>query len=183
VYGIVRDAKGTLTVYSEEGLGTTVSIHVPVAGVRAEAMESGTVVPAEGSGETILVVEDEDAVRAVACRILRRHGYEVIEPSSATEALAIALERDIDLVLTDVVMPHMSGRELAEALREAKPELPVLFMSGYSQGVLGPGHLLAEGVQVLQKPFHERALLAGVHDALRGAWAPAEVAPGDTSAD
>ena len=73
---------------------------------------------------------------------------------------------------------------LAEALREAKPELPVLFMSGYSQGVLGPGHLLAEGVQVLQKPFHERALLAGVHDALRGGWAPpAEVAPSDTSAD
>jgi two-component system cell cycle sensor histidine kinase/response regulator CckA len=116
----------------------------------------------------ILLVEDEEALRQVTARMLRRNGYEVIEAANGVEALEVSTGTSCDLLLTDVVMPQMSGRELAERLRETRPDLPVLFMSGYSQGVLGPRRALNEGVALLEKPFSEAALLTKLRLVLRG---------------
>ncbi|SDY90110.1 PAS domain S-box-containing protein [Micromonospora pattaloongensis] len=169
VYGIVAEAGGTVTIYSEPGLGTTFRVYLPeVVGARPAPTTHAPAPVARGRGETILVVEDEAALREATTRLLRRNGYEVVEAGNGIEALEAAANTRWDLLLTDVVMPHMSGRELAERLRLHRPDLRVLFMSGYSQEVLGPGKALDEGVTLLAKPFTEAALLAKVHAALAG---------------
>ena len=122
--------------------------------------------PRAGHGETILVVEDQDAVRDVTVRILRRNGYIVLEAASAADAISIAASTDVDLLLTDVVMPTMTGDVLAGVLRVDRPALAVLYMSGYAQNVLGAQRSLDEGVGLIEKPFGEITLLRGVHDAL-----------------
>jgi CheY-like chemotaxis protein len=169
VYGIVREAGGSIKLYSEIGIGTTVRIVLPAvdASVKLHSPSPSDVLP-RGNGEDVLVVEDEEAIRQVAARILRRNGYSVVEAASAEEALKLAFARDFSLLLTDVVMPGMSGPELAKQLRARSPELPVLFMSGYSQGTLSPQQLLDDGVALLQKPFDERKLLVKVGSVLAG---------------
>jgi CheY-like chemotaxis protein len=120
----------------------------------------------QGGGETILVVEDEQAMREVAVRILRRNGYRVLEAADGHEALSTLDGRVCDLLLTDVIMPQMSGRELVERVRERLPDLPVLYMSGYSRGVLGPQRALDSSVALIQKPFSEQALVEKVRAVL-----------------
>jgi two-component system cell cycle sensor histidine kinase/response regulator CckA len=166
VYGIVSSAGGQVGIYSEGGLGTTVRVHLPAAVGTAVALQRPSDAILEGGGETILVVEDDDAVRAVTARMLRRHGYVVLQAASGEEAFALAETAGCRLLLTDVLMPHMSGREVAERIRALRPELPVVFMSGYSQGVLNPQRELGAGVTLLQKPFDEPTLLACIHAAL-----------------
>ena len=119
-------------------------------------------------GQTILLVEDEAPVRAMAAQILRRHGYEVVEAASAQEALASfrALDPPPDLVLTDVAMPRMSGVELAARLGKSSP--PVVFMSGYTDASVGNPDVLARSAGFLQKPFSAAALLHRVGEALAG---------------
>jgi PAS domain S-box-containing protein len=160
VYGIVTETGGTISVYSEEGIGTTFRLFFPA--IDQVAVASGREVSAKkpaGVGHVILVVEDEPAMMEVTARLLRRNGYTVLESPTGARALELAAQNEVHLLLTDSVMPHMSGRELAERMKHVRPDLPVLFMSGYSHGVLGPQRILDEGVALIQKPFNEEELL------------------------
>jgi PAS domain S-box-containing protein len=167
VYGIVTQAGGHVRLYSEPGMGTTLTALLPVTeqAVAAEAPEPRA---QRGHGEIVLVVEDEPALREVTRRILARNGYQVTAVGSGQEALT-TLTRDlehIDALLTDVVMPHMQGKELAERVRALHPEARVMFMSGYTQGLLGAQGVLQPGVNLIEKPFSESALLARLHEIL-----------------
>ena len=121
---------------------------------------------AESKAARILVVEDEPAVLEFTSRILRQDGFVVLEAATFERALALAATRDFQLLLTDSVMPRMSGRALAERVVQLKPETAILFMSGYSEGVLSTQRVLDDGVSLLQKPFNRRALLEHVQAAL-----------------
>ena len=118
--------------------------------------------PDGGAGETVLIVEDEPAIREVTRRILSRSGYTVIAAATGHEAIEIAASHtgDIDVLLTDVVMPQMPGKEAAERIRALRPGVTVLFMSGYARGVLDPQGVVEAGVNLIQKPFSEAELLA-----------------------
>jgi two-component system cell cycle sensor histidine kinase/response regulator CckA len=164
VYGVVAQAGGTIGLDSAPARGTRVVIELPcrdeglLVMPRAEAR-----LPDGGRGETILVVEDDDQVRGIAGRILREHGYHVIEASGGAEALGLAAREagGIDLLLSDVVMPGMGGAELADRLRRAQPGVRVLHMSGYTSGIGGPDPrtVLPE---LIEKPFTAAELLRRV---------------------
>ncbi len=168
VYGIVTQAGGSMSVYSEEGIGTTFRLYFPATGAPATAIPTGAAPSSKvtGNGETILVVDDDPSVLEVTSRVLRQSGYATLEALTFEEALTLAAAKDVQLLLTDSVMPHMSGRTLAERVAELKPGLPVLYMSGYSEGVLNPQHALDDGVTRIQKPFSSRTLLDTVRAAL-----------------
>lgn len=170
VYGIVTQAGGHVWVESEPGHGSTFTIYLPQASVDAgvPAVTSRAPAPAVAASETILLVEDEEGVRRLACRILMRQGYRVIEAGDGREALEIASrsETSIDLLVTDLIMPRMSGRELALRVHQHRPTLKVLFMSGYTNDEVLRRDLLDPGVAFLPKPFAPRDLLDAVHAAL-----------------
>ena len=157
VYGIVKQSGGNIWVYTEPGHGTTFKIYLP----RVEGTASGKVLQEEGVGEiprgmeTILVVEDEELVRKLAIRLLKSQGYKVLEASDGAKALALCEEyrESIDLLLTDVVMPGMSGRKLADRLKQIHPETKVLYMSGYTDNAIVHHGILEEGIDFIQKPF------------------------------
>lgn len=170
VSGLVRQFEGGVRVASEVGAGTTVSIYLPYALERAAQSERLTQRLADlpGGSEHILVVEDDALVRRMTVRMLRRLGYRLTEAGGAAEALE-ALDRAgtvPDLLLTDVVMPDESGRELAHRLVGRFPDLRVLYMSGYPREKLGPHGIVDPGIRVLQKPFTVRRLAAAVREAL-----------------
>ena len=166
VYGFVQQSGGTVYVYSEKGRGTTFKIYLPVA----QQLAQGDAQPQEdkplqrhsdgGGTETILVAEDEDAVRQFIARVLRRSGYTVLEAGNAREAMPLGEHYDghIDLLVTDVVMPGMSGPELADALKPVRPNMPVLFLSGYTADAMSQHGILADDVDLLSKPFGPAAL-------------------------
>ncbi len=165
VYGIVADTGGAVDVQSEEGVGTTVSAFFP-ASPEAPAASPEPVDVVVGAGETVLVVEDQRAVREVTVAMLRRHGYRVRHAADAAEALRISADVDFDLLLTDIVMPQTSGRELVRALRDRHRTCRVLFMSGYSGTAFGSERFLEATEALIQKPFKETELLHAVRDAL-----------------
>ena len=155
VYGIVQQSGGSIWVYSEPGQGTTFKVYLPTSesSVLTRASDRDTEGATRG-WETVLLVEDEDAVRALAREVLRRHGYVVLEARHGLDALRVA-ERHPDpihLMVTDVVMPHISGRELADRLADVRPAMKVLFMSGYTDHSAMHRHL-TPGAAFLQKPF------------------------------
>jgi CheY-like chemotaxis protein len=158
VYGIVKQSGGFIWVDSAPGIGTTFTIDLPQVDEPVETPRSldPTAVRASGT-ETILVVEDEPAVRSVACLALRTHGYVVLEAPDAAAALRLAAGigggRGIDLLLTDVVMPGLSGRALAERMVAERPGLRVLYMSGYTAGAIGEDWVLNPELEYVQKPF------------------------------
>jgi PAS domain S-box-containing protein len=168
-FGIVRQAGGELVIDSAPGRGTTVSLYLPAT---AELLPGRTpqAAPAASAGHTILLAEDEDGVREVVTRILTRDGYRVLAAANGQEALEIARRHDgpIDGVLSDVVMPHLNGPELAAALRTVLPGVPVLYMSGFAGPLMTDQGLLEPGVTVVGKPFTRAELLAAVHDRLAG---------------
>ncbi|MGI5243519.1 PAS domain S-box protein [Dactylosporangium sp. CA-139066] len=168
VYGIVVQAGGTVHIYSEPGIGTTISILLPASDAEPIAAEAGRVARPPGHGQTILVAEDEPALREVTTRILRRGGYTVLAAADGVAALQLAAEHGgpIDLLLTDVVMPGMLGRVLAERLLRTRPSTRVLFMSGYAQPVLTSNGILDPGVHLLEKPFTGADLLHAVGEQL-----------------
>jgi two-component system cell cycle sensor histidine kinase/response regulator CckA len=157
VYGIIKQSGGFIWVDSEAGLGTAFRIYLPRVDRPTQPLEYRDAVPdAHPAGhETILLVEDEDAVRAVTRELLRRQGYEVLEAAEAGTALKIAMEFQgpIALLLTDVVMPGLSGRALAESLAEQRPDTRVLYMSGYTDDAIVQHGVLEPGLHFLQKPF------------------------------
>jgi signal transduction histidine kinase len=163
VHGIIASAGGSLSVYSEPGIGTTFRAFFPPAeGQAAMPVEPPDDAATRGRGETVLVVEDEPAVREITARILRRGGYSVLAAASGPEALSLITGREFDVLLTDLVMPEITGMELAQRVQQAHPGVAVLFMSGYSQDVLGPRGALEEGVPLIQKPFAATELLKAV---------------------
>ena len=166
VQGIVAQSGGYIDVYSEEGKGTTFKIYLPaVAEVAADA-ENPEVAATVGGKETVLVVEDQAEVRKYAVVVLKEYGYRVIPVESAGEALLLCEQERIDLVLTDVVMPHVSGRELAERLKTVQPGIKVLYMSGYTDNIIEHHGVLEEGAAFIQKPFSHGELARKVRTAL-----------------
>ncbi|HEY8863498.1 MAG TPA: ATP-binding protein [Candidatus Dormibacteraeota bacterium] len=168
VYGIVNQAGGDISIYSEVGRGTRVHVLLPAADEAPKPSEDEAVQPrAEGSA-TILVVEDADDLREITELILARNGYRVITAANGPEALEAAKNHagTIDLLLTDVVMPHMHGPELVERIAASRPEIRVLYMSGYAQPMVDNGGTLDDGVLLIEKPFTEPVLLDKVEHAL-----------------
>jgi CheY-like chemotaxis protein len=181
VYGIVKQRGGYIWVYSELGKGTTFKIFLPrVAEAVANAARITT--PAEvatSSGtETILLVEDEVNLRSLARQSLEKQGYRVIDAPDGASALEIAANHigAIHLLLTDVVMPGMNGRELAQRISEVRPATKILYMSGYTENVIGRNGTLDEGVRLLQKPFTLHDLRTRVREVLDSKPFPQEVA-------
>jgi two-component system cell cycle sensor histidine kinase/response regulator CckA len=169
VYGIVKQSGGYIWVYSEPDLGTTFKVYLPMAQEKAEVRTSDVSPAATRRGsETILLVEDEDGVRTLIKQLLQRQGYVVIETRHGIEAMQ-ECERNqstIHLLLTDVVLTHMNGRELAQRLLPMRPEMKVLFMSGYSEEAIAQHGVLNPGTEFLQKPFTTEALIRKVREML-----------------
>jgi CheY-like chemotaxis protein len=162
VYGIVTQAEATIDVQTIQGAGTTFTIMFPVTDAANAAAEEAVAFKRTTQGETILVVEDEEALREVTERIFTRDGYQVITAANGPEAIALAgsHDGDIHLLVTDVVMPKMLGKEVAERIRQIRPGIRVLYMSGYAQPVLASQGRLDPGVALVDKPFSATALLA-----------------------
>jgi two-component system, cell cycle sensor histidine kinase and response regulator CckA len=168
VDGIVRQNGGTVTVTSDVGRGTTVNILLPRVHAKAD-VETASEQPApKGGTETVLVVEDEPALLRLSLRTLEALGYRVLTAATADEALAIVTAgRDpVNLLVTDVVLPGMNGRHLAERLTARNSNLKCLFVSGYPDGVMGRGGVIDEDVHFLQKPYSPRTLAEKVRQVL-----------------
>lgn len=169
VYGIVKQHGGNIWVDSQPGRGTTFKVYLPRVDEPAAVKEAAPVVPARASvdPETILVVEDEDKVRDLVCRMLSGAGYKVIVARGGTEAVRLAKEREtIHLLLTDVIMPEMSGRMVRDQVAVLHPDVKVLYMSGYADNVVAHQGVLEAGIHFLEKPFTAHALAAKVREAL-----------------
>jgi signal transduction histidine kinase/CheY-like chemotaxis protein len=171
VHRIVKESGGNIWVHSIQGGGSTFTICLPSAPYGSDLgdVAAGPRVSASGS-ETLLLVEDEDGVRRLLTHVLHKRGYEVLEASGGEEALRLFERRgaDIHLVLTDMVMPHMSGRQLGARLRALRPDLKIIYMSGYTDDVLVRTGALGPGMSFLQKPLRPEVLAAKVREALDG---------------
>jgi CheY-like chemotaxis protein len=156
VYGVVRQSGGWISVSSEPGTGSTFRIYLPAVDAPAESPAAVPQAPSPESGsETILIVEDQESVRKFACAVLQRFGYRVLEAASGEHALAVAEAHDgpIDLLLTDVIMPGISGKALVDRLQSNRAAIRVLYMSGYPGKVIGRHGVPDEDAAFLQKPF------------------------------
>jgi PAS domain S-box-containing protein len=175
VYGIIKQSDGWIDVWSEVGVGTSFMIYLPRTDGRPLVEENGIGAAPEGGGETILLVEDQEAVRSLAKAALKQHGYQVIEASDGEEAIAVAegYSGEIQLLLTDVVMTGMNGKELSERLLALRPSLKVLFVSGYTANVIAPGGVLDHGIAYMPKPFSPDGLAAKVRKVLSDPAKPA----------
>jgi CheY-like chemotaxis protein len=172
VYGIVKQSGGNIWLYSEPGKGTTFKVYLPA--IHALPEDIGKVAPpaeagAHGGG-TVLVVEDDDQLRRLTHRALAGQGYTVLEADRGSAALDLARRHkgQIDLLLTDVIMPDTNGRKLADTIRAARPGLRVLFMSGYPDGAIANHGMLEPGVAYLAKPFTTEAITRKVREVLEG---------------
>jgi signal transduction histidine kinase/ActR/RegA family two-component response regulator len=168
-YGIVKQNRGEILVYSEVGIGTTFKIYLPRVDEPAEVERmSATETPLRRGTETILIVEDEEGVRRVLEEMLTQQGYRVLVAASGPEALALSEKEHgiIDLLITDVIMPKMSGRELADQLCGYRPGLKVLFVSGYTDSAIVHHGILEQGTVFLQKPFTPEQIAGKVRHVL-----------------
>jgi two-component system, cell cycle sensor histidine kinase and response regulator CckA len=169
VYGIVKQSGGDIWVYSEPEKGSIFKIYLPRVEAAPEVEEQRVLPARELRGhETILLVEDEELVRTMLSEALRRYGYQVLEATQGSEAMRLLTEYQspVGLLLTDVVMPEMSGQVLAERMVEINPELKVLFTSGYSDNAIVRHGILRPGVHFIQKPFTIVALLQKIREVL-----------------
>ena len=172
VYGIIKQSGGYVAVESAPGTGTTFRVYFPrIKGLADRPKKAPRLSPTRSGSATILLVEDELAVRRLASRLLRQQGYTVLEAANGLEALRLAANQKepIHLLLTDVIMPGMSGPELALHLGREQTEMRVIYMSGYADEALGKHRVLAEGMEFLQKPFTPQDLTARVRESLLAA--------------
>jgi PAS domain S-box-containing protein len=179
VYGFVKQSDGYVWAYSEPGQGTVVKVYLPLVDLPAEAGVPGRpIAPAAVVVRTVLVVEDEPQVRRMAARALAEVGHQVLEAGDGREAISLLARsgQGIDLVLTDVAMPGMSGRELAERLRQARPDVRVIFMSGYADEEIVRRGLLDPDQPFIQKPFTPAVLVRRIAE-LTDQWLPASPRP------
>jgi two-component system cell cycle sensor histidine kinase/response regulator CckA len=169
VYGVVRQSGGLIAVESAPGQGTTFTIHLPQVAAPAEAAHAASApAPVADGSETILLAEDEPSVRQLAAKILRQRGYRVIEAQDGRSALTAAATHTgpLDMLLTDVVMPDLSGPEVARRLLERRPTVKVLYMSGYTDDAVLQHGVMTQETAFLQKPFSPGALAAKVREVL-----------------
>jgi len=170
VYGIIKQHNGHISVQSEKGKGTAIKIYLPLTEITAtkEIREAGGAAELKGGTETILLAEDEESVRTLAKTVLKEFGYEVIEAGDGQEAVNRFMENKdrVDLFLTDVIMPGMNGREAYERIKKAKPEVKVLFASGYPSDFTHKTEILAQGLDFISKPVPPEILLKKVREVL-----------------
>jgi CheY-like chemotaxis protein len=183
VYGVVDSMGGRLSIESAPGLGTIVEISLPAADGTAVATDEEDEPPVTlGGAERVLIVEDRDVVRELTRDVLEASGFEVAAVSGGAEALeVVAGEEPFDALLTDVVMPEMSGAQLAHALRADRPKLPVVYMSGYTDDVLGKDELSEPATAFVRKPFSNAELVAAVRGVI-DYWESAALANASSSA-
>jgi CheY-like chemotaxis protein len=164
VHGIVKQSGGHIRVDSAPGRGTVIRIYLPAVPQVIDELATARIPEAHTGSETILVVEDEPDVRKIVCQLLATGGYKVLEASGPADALALfgQYRGHIDLLLTDVIMPEMNGRELYEQIALLDPAIKILYMSGYTNGVIDDGGILPDGVNFLPKPFLPDALMTTV---------------------
>src|ERR1700683_2148256 len=170
VFGILSQADGHIQIYSEQDKGTTVSITLPVTDEVPAPASDPVPYQRTPTGETVLIVEDEEALREATKRIFTRNGYHVVTAADGPDALDIARHHDgeIHLLVTDVVMPHMLGKEVADRIKAIKPEIEGRYMSGYARPVLASQGRLDPGVALVEKPFSETDLLRTAGQLLNG---------------
>jgi CheY-like chemotaxis protein len=168
VYGIVKQSDGYIWAYSEPGQGSTFKVYLLASSEPLDAAESERTASGRAAGELILVVEDESPVRSVVARALEEAGYRVREAEGGRQALELLADggERVALVVTDVVMPGIGGKELAEGVSRLRPGTPVLFTSGYTDGEIVQRGLLAPGAAFIQKPFTPDRLVAAVREQL-----------------
>lgn len=169
VYGIIQQHQGYIQVQSEPAQGTIFQLYFPQSQAKSSSPVKTTPIKQIIKGtETILVVEDNEMVRKLACSILKNHGFKTLEAKDGIECLDLygKSSKKIDLLLTDVVMPHMNGRELYEKMLELRPDIKVLYMSGYPEDIITPQGVVPKGLQFLQKPFTFNTLLEKAREVL-----------------
>jgi CheY-like chemotaxis protein len=168
IYGFTRQSRGHMHIKSELGHGTAVTLYLLRAALNAVELDSTTIETPRGRGETILVVEDDTIVRSILSDALKDLGYNVLLAPDSRPAITL-LESDltINLMVSDVVLPHVNGRKLAELARGLRPDLKVLFVSGYDENATVRGDFLDAGMDMLSKPFSLDALGAKVHALLQ----------------
>jgi len=166
VYGIVKQSRGHISVYSEVGLGTTFKIYLPTIEKSLSVATAESVAPAHRGNETILLVEDEDALRSLAAESLRRLGYNVLPAADGVQALEIAEQHGgiIDVVITDMIMPRMGGLELVGKLRQTRPAVRIIFMSGYTEAATLDRARLEPDAVLLSKPFSIDTLASKIRE-------------------
>jgi CheY-like chemotaxis protein len=172
VYGFAKQSEGHLKIYSEEGKGTTVKIYLPRhRGAAEEGDVAGTAIdaPRAEAGETVLVVEDEPVIRDLIVDVLQDLGYRALEAADGPSGLKILQSRKrIDLVITDVGLPGLNGRQLADQARERRPGLKVLFITGYAENATLANGFLEPGMEMMTKPFAIEALATRIRDMIQG---------------
>jgi len=169
IYGIVKQNNGVVWVYSEPGQGTTFKVYLPkVEGDAGPEEKERTPIEDFVGFETVLIVEDDDSLRKLAQKVLQQHGYRVLAAENGEDALKVSEAHDgsIDLLITDVVMPKMSGKETAERLQPLNPQMKVIYMSGYTDNAIAHHGVLAPGLNFLEKPFTPKGLARKVREVL-----------------
>jgi len=168
VYGIIKQHDGMINAYSEPGKGSTFKLYWPMTDAGAEQADHVPELPVSGGTETILLAEDDEMVRSLAMRVLRRAGYTILVASDGAEAVALfeARAADIDMVILDVVMPKLGGRAAFEHMKQQQPGLKALFASGYSEDAIHTNFVLDQGLSLIQKPFTRDEILKAVRNVL-----------------
>jgi CheY-like chemotaxis protein len=169
VYGFTRQSGGLVHIHSEPGHGTAVTLYLPRAAAAAESDTKPELDIPTGAGETVLVIEDNPAVRMVIVEVLRELGYHALEAGDAEAAIPIiSSPRKLDLIVSDVGLPGMNGRQIAEHARRSRPDLKILFVTGYAEGAVSRSGFLAPGMAMMTKPFAIEALASKISEMMAG---------------